>query len=211
MELRNFDDRLDGALRPDWEKAVDAAEHWPIPGDDDGFGYGNFTRDKKVEEAKPPVDEKGNELTREDIEAGLSAVRQAMLDVDKDAQATANGAEQIANRAKNLMRKYEKREADLKRWGRELDRWEKAEDTRLGFASYGMETDEGDEAIHELVTEEAERFHDEVDALKDQLADRVRARLDEMGEEANSVDVRDRIYDELVKSEVIEAWEPLEF
>jgi hypothetical protein len=167
---------------------------------------------KKAEQKDPypPRDNQGNVLSIEDCEEGLLVIQEARLRIDEEVQKIRN-QEHAANRARKLKKKYDEKEKELKRCLDQAISFQRFEQRRKGIRDFGMPDDDGNRAITELVAQETKQFNDTVDEMKDAVAKRVRDRLDELGEDANDPEVRDRIYEALAEAEIIQPWEPLEF
>lgn len=159
---------------------------------------------------KPPTDKDGEPLTAEQIRTALSNLYETMMGIDEIAGDVEDPEEQ-AKKAKKLFARWRKREKRLEDQLEQAIEFERYELKEKGIVPFGMPTDEGNREITKLVEEQCEWFDNQLDDLKDELADRIRARLDEMGDEANKPEVRDKIYDMLAAQEIIESWEPLEF
>lgn len=164
---------------------------------------------KKKEPPQPPKDDQGNVLTAEEIKEALSNVKQAAFRIDAEVRGIRDPEKQ-ALAVKDHIWEYKSRIRKLEDWLDDAKRYERHRLLELGIRPFGMPGDEGNRAITEIVDEQTEWFHDELDGLKDQLAERIRAKLDSL-EEPAPVKTRDAIYDALVDAEVIESWEPLEF
>lgn len=168
-----------------------------------GIGSGTLVRT----DPKPPLDSDGDPLTEAEILTMIQSVSQSRLDIDKSVRGRGT-PQQEAERAKALDKHYTKLEQKLKAQLREAREYEKHRLEKVGGREYQAGSDEANVAITKMVDERVEWFHDQVQTLKEGLAESVRSKLQEIGRV--SAETRDLIYDDLVNQEVIEEWEPLE-
>lgn len=180
------------------------------------FGFGrDLVRRDKDEPSDPPKDEQGNVLTVEAVLEALDALEASRLDIDSMArERSSDDLEEQATYCKALEAQYTKKERKLKDALRAIQKYEDEQAARRGFYDFGLGDDkEGNQKVEQLLEENVEWFEDEVHALKERLAERVRKGLEAIEADGHEVtdEVRDEVYHALVTEEVIEEWEPLLF
>jgi hypothetical protein len=161
---------------------------------------------------EPPVDKDGNILTEGELNEALMNLTVTRLNIDEDVRRIKDPEEQ-ANACKQLEKRYRDLEKDLKGKLDDLRKWNRSRFTDEGVEDYGLESVEENRAVTEMVDDEVGWYEDELRVLKDELAERIQMRIDDLRAKGLDMNdrVRDRIYESLVDEEVIEAWEPLEF
>lgn len=195
-------------------------ERWASDAADADWGWGEadqgtigFGRELTTTKSdpEPPKDKRGETLTSEDVRRAIGNLDETRLRLDKIV-GDIEHPEKQALRAVELAERWKDRRKDLERKLKKAEEYERWVARQSGIVSFGMDDDEGNEAVTAIVDEEADWYHAEIDALKDRAADRVRSRLDTLVANGKpvSVEVRDSIYEALVEKEVIEIWEPLE-
>jgi hypothetical protein len=192
----------------------DTSEHDPtIWGDaaaSSGFGFSRALIEE--EDVELPTDDQGNILTREEIDAALEQLWDSRLNIDHDVRRLED-PEQQADTAADLVEHYNKLEKKYKKFRDDIDKYEREMLARVGARPYGMETEDGNLAVTDVMDDIVDWYEHEHAMLKERMAAKIRGRIKKLRVEGHTVNdkTRDKMYETLVTEEVIEAWEPLEF
>lgn len=182
-----------------------------------GYGYDSFDAVATASKTSwsPSADDFDAIMGDEDLIADLrreldqDEIDHLRLSIDDDVREMTDDPEKQARMALQLERFYDDFEDEVDdTYKQRLDRLESK-----GAREFGFENDDDNVAVTKSVDKVTEWYDEAMQAVKDELAEKMRAEIDKL--RGDGIDVsgatKDLIYADLVDSEVIEQWEPLLF